>query len=165
MALLLGAESIAQFVAWRVWRTEWIGPHGEPDAQTVLLVGAGECYDERVASREEAWPAEAVASLEGAPVRLVAGAAPGRDSEDILRRLPLQLSIERPARVVLCVDPERLTAVLNVCEAAGVATSRIGVAGGDRFSVKGLVDVGVDDVRSAWGDRLPGALGHGTSQG
>ncbi len=106
LALLLGAESIAQFVAWRVWRTEWIGPHGEPDAQTVLLVGAGECYDERVASREDAWPVEAVASLEGAPVRLVAGAAPGRDSEDILRRLPLQLSVERPARVVLCVGVE-----------------------------------------------------------
>jgi phosphoribosylformylglycinamidine (FGAM) synthase-like enzyme len=77
----------------------------------------------------------------------------------------VELFSESPSRVVLCVDPERLTAVLNVCEAAGVATSRIGVAGGDRFSVKGLLDVGVDEVRAAWGGRLPGALGHGTTQG
>jgi hypothetical protein len=106
LALLIGAEALAQFVAWRVWSTEWVGPAQAVDEATVLLVGAGECYDEGVASREEAWPAQAVAALGHAELRLVSGAAPGRDSEDVLRRLPLQLSVERPARVVLCVGVE-----------------------------------------------------------
>jgi phosphoribosylformylglycinamidine synthase len=77
----------------------------------------------------------------------------------------VDLFSESPSRVVVCVDPERLTAVLNVCEAAGVETTRIGVAGGDRLAVKGLVDVSVADVVAAWRGRLPGALGHGTTQG
>ena len=77
----------------------------------------------------------------------------------------VELFSESPSRVVLCVDPELLTAVLNVCEAAGVPTMRVGVAGGDRLSVKGLLDLGVDQVVDAWRGRLPGALGHGTTQG
>lgn len=71
---------------------------------------------------------------------------------------------ESPSRVVVCVDPEVLGAVLAVCEAAGVPTARIGVAGGDRLAVKDLLDVGVDDVVAAARDRLPAALGHGTAQ-
>jgi len=77
----------------------------------------------------------------------------------------VELFSESPSRVVLCVDPERLGAVLNVCEAAGVPTARIGVAGGDTLSVKGVLDVAVDEVVGAWRGRLPGALGHGTTQG
>ena len=48
-------------------------------------------------------------------------------------------------------------------EAAGVPTSRIGLATGDRFTVKGLVDIGLDEVTAAFTDRLPEALGAGTS--
>lgn len=77
----------------------------------------------------------------------------------------VDLFSESPSRVVLCVEPDNLTAVLNVCEAAGVATSRIGVAGGDTLSVKGLFDLGVDTVTAAWRDRLPSSLGDGTTQG
>ena len=106
VALVVGAEVLAQFVAWRVWSTEWISPSGDVEPATVLLVGAAECYDEGVASREDAWPAKAVAELGGDALRLVSGAAPGRDSEDLLRRLPLQLSVDRPGRVVVCVGVE-----------------------------------------------------------
>jgi phosphoribosylformylglycinamidine synthase len=72
---------------------------------------------------------------------------------------------ESPSRVVVCVAPDDLTAVLNVCEAAGVATARIGVAGGDRLVVKDLLDVPATAVAGTWRDRLPEALGHGTTQG
>ncbi len=51
----------------------------------------------------------------------------------------VDLFSESPSRVVLCVDPDRLTPVLNVLEQAEVPSQRIGVAGGDRLSVKGLV--------------------------
>jgi phosphoribosylformylglycinamidine synthase len=75
-----------------------------------------------------------------------------------------ELFSESPSRVVLCVDPERLTTVENVCANAGVPIARIGVAGGDRITVKGLLDVALADATAAWSDRLPVALGSGTAQ-
>jgi len=75
-----------------------------------------------------------------------------------------ELFAESPSRVVACVAPDLLTTVLNVCEQAGVPTARIGVASGDRLSVKGLFDVGLADATAAWRDRLPLALGSGTIQ-
>jgi phosphoribosylformylglycinamidine synthase len=77
----------------------------------------------------------------------------------------VELFSESPSRVVACVEPELLAAVTNVCEAAGVAVTRLGVAGGDRFTVKDLVDVPLGEVVGTWRDRLPDALGHGTTQG
>jgi len=70
---------------------------------------------------------------------------------------------EGPSRVLCCVDPERLTGVLAAAEAAGVPTTRMGLATGDRLIVKGLLDVTVDDVGHAHRDRLPEALGAGTT--
>ncbi len=69
---------------------------------------------------------------------------------------------EGPSRVVLCVDPERLTEVLSAAQALGVPTTRIGLATGDRLIVKDLLDVAVHDVCHAHLDRLPEALGSGT---
>ncbi len=71
---------------------------------------------------------------------------------------------ESPSRVVVCVAPDLVTAVENACTDAGVPVSRIGVAGGDRISVKGLLDVALADALGAWNDRLPVALGAGTAQ-
>ena len=67
--------------------------------------------------------------------------------------------------MVVCVAPDLLQNVLNVCEHAGVPTARIGVASGDRLAVKGLFDVSLADATAAWRDRLPLALGSGTTQG
>ena len=64
----------------------------------------------------------------------------------------------------MCIR-DSVTTVLNVCEQAGVPTSRIGVAGGDRLTVKGLLDVPLADALAAWHGRLPEALGAGTTQG
>jgi phosphoribosylformylglycinamidine synthase len=75
-----------------------------------------------------------------------------------------ELFSESPSRVVICVAPEQLTAVLNVCDAAGVPTARIGAATGDRLTVKELLDVSLADATAAWRDRLPAALGAGTVQ-
>jgi phosphoribosylformylglycinamidine synthase subunit PurL len=69
---------------------------------------------------------------------------------------------EAPSRVVLCVAPEQLTAVLNVLEAAAVPSARIGVAGGDRLAVKDLLDVGLAEATDRWTRRIPDALGAGT---
>ncbi|HSL59037.1 MAG TPA: AIR synthase related protein, partial [Acidimicrobiales bacterium] len=76
-----------------------------------------------------------------------------------------ELFSESPSRVVLCVPADMVTAVERVAEAAGVPAARIGVAMGDRIAVKGLVDVALDAATAAWRDRLPAALGSGTTQG
>ena len=70
---------------------------------------------------------------------------------------------EAPGRIVIVVHPDWLVEVFARAEAAGVETSRIGLATGDRFTVKGLVDIGVDEVTAAFTDRLPEALGAGTA--
>ena len=74
----------------------------------------------------------------------------------------VDLFAESPSRLVLCVAPDQLTPVLNVLEGAEVPAQRIGVAGGDRLSVKGLFDLGLSDVTERWRRRLPDALGAGT---
>jgi hypothetical protein len=49
--------------------------------------------------------------------------------------------------------------------AAGVAATLLGQAGGDRLVVDGLLDVALEAAVTAWSERLPSALGHGTTQG
>jgi phosphoribosylformylglycinamidine synthase len=77
----------------------------------------------------------------------------------------VDLFSEAPGRVVLCVDPEGLAGVLGRLEAAGVPHARIGLATGDRLTVKGLLDVPLAELSTAWGSALPDALGSGTTQG
>jgi len=76
-----------------------------------------------------------------------------------------ELFSESAGRAVLCVQPDELRAVLDVLEAHGVPHARIGVAGGDRMVVKDLLDVPLERAVTEWRERLPGALGSGTTQG
>ena len=76
-----------------------------------------------------------------------------------------ELFSESAGRAVLCVQPDELRAVLDVLEAHGVPHARIGVAGGDRMVVKDLLDVPLEQAVTEWRERLPSALGSGTTQG
>ncbi|MCU0267852.1 MAG: phosphoribosylformylglycinamidine synthase subunit PurL [Acidimicrobiales bacterium] len=76
-----------------------------------------------------------------------------------------ELFSESPSRVVACVTPDSLPYVERVLGNAGVPFARIGVASGDRLSVKGLLDVSVAELGTVWQQRLPEALGSGTTQG
>ncbi len=69
---------------------------------------------------------------------------------------------EAPGRVLLCVDPEQMSEVIDLIDEASVAHERVGMCGGDRLKVKGLLDLSVSEVSSVWRDRLPDALGSGT---
>jgi len=71
---------------------------------------------------------------------------------------------EAPSRVVVAATADNLAEVVARAEAAGVEASRIGLATGDRLTIKGLLDIGLDEAVSAWTDRLPAALGAGTAQ-
>src|SRR5690606_21397259 len=72
---------------------------------------------------------------------------------------------EAPSRVVVCVDADHVAAVERAAESADVPCARLGVASGDRIAIKDLLDVSLADAVAAWRDRLPSALGAGTTQG
>jgi len=76
-----------------------------------------------------------------------------------------QLFGESVGRVVVAASADELAEVISRAEAAGVETARIGLATGDRLTIKGLLDIGLDVTTSRWRDRLPDALGAGTTQG
>jgi phosphoribosylformylglycinamidine synthase len=76
---------------------------------------------------------------------------------------------ESPSRFVLAVDHAALGELHRRHVAAGVPAVLVGQAGGDRLTIGGgtwpVVDVSVAEATGAWRGRLPGLLGHGTTQG
>jgi phosphoribosylformylglycinamidine synthase len=74
------------------------------------------------------------------------------------------LFAEAPGRVVVCVAAHTTTEVQERAERAGVPVTQLGLATGDRISVKDLVDVSLADATAAYRDRLPQALGTGVAQ-
>jgi phosphoribosylformylglycinamidine synthase len=68
-----------------------------------------------------------------------------------------RLFSEAPSRVVVATD--RPDEVRAMADTAGVAARVIGRAGGQRITVGGIVDVSVEEARSAWRRALPEALG------
>ena len=65
---------------------------------------------------------------------------------------------EAPSRVVVCVGPDHLAEVTARADAAGVPVTELGVAGGDRLLVEGLVNVSVADAIAAATNAIPNAL-------
>ena len=57
---------------------------------------------------------------------------------------------EAPSRVVAAVDPELLPEVEAAAAATGVTVARIGLAAGDRFSIKGLFDLDMSAITDRW---------------
>jgi phosphoribosylformylglycinamidine synthase len=72
---------------------------------------------------------------------------------------------ESVGRAVICVEAADVADVERRAVEAGVTATRLGVAGGDRLRVKGVLDVGLDETMSAWRDRLPVALGGAVAAG
>ena len=75
-----------------------------------------------------------------------------------------QLFAEAPGRVIAVVPASEADALVARASEAGVAAVHLGVGGGDRFQIDGLVDLPLDRVVTTWRDRLPEALGAGTTQ-
>jgi phosphoribosylformylglycinamidine (FGAM) synthase-like enzyme len=73
---------------------------------------------------------------------------------------------EAPSRVVACVANAEIDVVLRMAADAGVPVTELGMAGGDRIVIDGIVDVDVADAIEAWRTALPRALGiEGASAG
>ncbi len=78
---------------------------------------------------------------------------------------PGALFSEAPSRVVLSVAADEVDVVRGRAQGAGVGLLELGMAGGGRLVLEGLVDLSLAEATSAWRDRLPDALGRGATQG
>ncbi len=70
---------------------------------------------------------------------------------------------EGPSRAVVAVDPELLADVLTLCEERGVPVVRLGLATGDQFKIKDMMNVSLSDLQAAFFNKLPDTFGVGTS--
>jgi phosphoribosylformylglycinamidine synthase subunit PurL len=70
---------------------------------------------------------------------------------------------EASGRVVACVAPRHLDEVRRRCADGGVAVRDLGVAGGDRLVLEGVVDLPLDDVVRAHRDTLPRLMSTATT--
>ncbi|MCY3961329.1 MAG: phosphoribosylformylglycinamidine synthase subunit PurL [bacterium] len=61
-----------------------------------------------------------------------------------------ELFSEAPSRVVAAVDPELLPEVEAAAAATGVTVARVGLATGDRFAIKGLLDLDLAAISDRW---------------
>jgi len=84
-----------------------------------------------------------------------------------LARIPSHEALfsESSSRVVLAVNPDELANVEEIITAAEVPKARIGLAHGDRFTIKGLLDLELQSMKNKWKSHLPTAFEGGTTQG
>jgi len=69
-----------------------------------------------------------------------------------------ELFSETPSRVVVCVAEAKVEAVRAAATDAGIPLTALGMAGGDRFVVDGLVDLPLDHVVERWQRAIPDAF-------
>ncbi len=72
---------------------------------------------------------------------------------------------ESANRVVVSVDARPLPHVLRRAEESGVPAADLGVAGGNRLVVEGVIDVALADAERVWREAIPNALGVVTTAG
>jgi len=70
----------------------------------------------------------------------------------------MELFGEGPSRVVVSVPPENSGAVAEMAHAARVPATELGLAGGERMIIEGLLDVTVAEAEAAWKGALPAAF-------
>ena len=65
---------------------------------------------------------------------------------------------EGPSRVLVSVPPGHIKPVSEMAKSARISSLQLGVVGGDRLIIEGLVDVTVARVEAAWRGALPAAF-------
>ena len=65
---------------------------------------------------------------------------------------------EDASRVVVSFPPHHRDAVVEAAREAGVPVSVVGMVGGDRLTLKGLLDVPVAELSRAWRSGIPAVV-------
>ncbi len=66
---------------------------------------------------------------------------------------------ESPGRVVVTVPSAHVRAFAQLCEDADVPLTDIGTVGGERLEIRGVLDLGLEELRAAYEDGLGAVLG------
>ena len=72
---------------------------------------------------------------------------------------------ESPSRVVIAVDPEQMQSVEEIIQNQDIPSARIGLAHGEKFTIKGLIDIELSKIHDQWEGSLPRIFESGTTQG
>ena len=72
---------------------------------------------------------------------------------------------ESSSRVVIAVDPEQMQSVEEIIQNQDIPSARIGLAHGDKFTIKGLIDIELSKIHDQWEGSLPRIFESGTTQG
>ena len=72
---------------------------------------------------------------------------------------------ESPSRAVIAVDPEQMQSVEEIIQNQDIPSARIGLAHGDKFTIKGLIDIELSKIHDQWEGSLPRIFESGTTQG
>ena len=84
-------------------------------------------------------------------------------SDDFARGIPERwdaaLFGEAASRILVAVEPGRLSALMDAAAADGVPVAVVGETGGDRVRIGGLVDLAVTELAAAWRGGLSGVWG------
>jgi phosphoribosylformylglycinamidine synthase subunit PurL len=130
-----------------------------------LLAGAHDCSDGGLAlALVEATLAAGVGATVDLPEVAGAGppaARPGPGGPGAAADLPplAALVSESASRALVAVPPEAAGRVRDLAAAAGVPAALLGVTGGDRLVVPGVLDLPLARLRDAYEGALPRALG------
>ena len=65
-------------------------------------------------------------------------------------RWDAQLFGEQQSRIVISVQQDNIKKVLGLCLASGVEVLNLGITGGEKFWVAGLLDLSLDEISKAW---------------
>jgi len=65
---------------------------------------------------------------------------------------------EDASRVIISYGPEHEPEIAAACKAAGVPFASIGMVGGDRLVVSGLIDLRVTRISDAWRRGIPSLM-------
>ena len=57
---------------------------------------------------------------------------------------------ESPSRAVIAVDPEQMQSVEEIIQNQAIPSARIGLAHGDKFTIKGLIDIELSKIHDQW---------------
>jgi phosphoribosylformylglycinamidine synthase len=88
----------------------------------------------------------------------IAGGVGFRGKLNLERRLDAALFGEGQSRVVVSVSPEQMKELEKIAAEHEMPLERLGLVGGDRFLIKGLVDLPLKEVEKAWREGLEQAL-------
>ena len=89
----------------------------------------------------------------------IAGGVGFKGDWEVKGRLDAGLFGEEPSRIVISIDRDSLDQIQELAAQYQVPLLKLGVVGGKRFIIEGIIDLSWEEIAKAWRQGLPRALG------